>query len=171
MWLRTTGDFVTKELQGTDTLRWFNKQTLSRRCSLSPKGHTKIQHRRSQKTEQEDYFLLLLYFIWSNCSGMLLPSFSLAAVASCKTVAFCHAAPAAKRGSLCWHPRRCKSWHQGPYLCIFQGAQQRVRPGHSSAWRHKPLLGEDNFAKRSSVHLTMVGDKPAAAAPSQPSSL
>ena len=41
----------------------------------------------------------------------------------------------------------------------------------ASAWRHKPLLGEDNFPKRSSVHLTMVGDKPAAAAPSQPSSL
>lgn len=40
-----------------------------------------------------------------------------------------------------------------------------------SAWRHEPLLGEENFPERSSVHLAMVGDEPAAVAPSWPSFL
>lgn len=35
----------------------------------------------------------------------------------------------------------------------------------------EPLLGDDNFSKRSFVHLAVVGDEPAAAAPPWSSAL
>lgn len=161
---------MTKELQGTDTLRWFNKQT-------PPCQHAAVSALKDMPKSSTEGARGLSERIIFFCSCI---SFAVTALGcSCRAFHLLRLHPAKllplatlllqQRDGLCWHPGRCKSWHQGPYLCIFPRKSAEGQTWAASAWRHEPLLGEDNFSERSSVHLAMVGDEPAAAAPSWPS--
>lgn len=145
MRLRTTGNFVTKELQGTDTLRWFNKQTPpSQHAAVSAlKGTPKSSTGARSLSESIIFFCSCISFRVT-ALGCSCRAFHLLQLHPAKLL------PSAmlllqQRGGLCWHPPRCKSWHQGPYLCIFQGDQQvkpvqRVPGGTSHCWEKTTSL-------------------------------